>query len=502
MLELKSVSKSFPGVRALDGVSVCFEEGEIHALVGENGAGKSTLIKIITGIYQPDAGEIYYRGERLHFRSCRDSLARGIDVVNQEIQVIPESTIAENIMLDKMITYRETGIINWDAVNRVARQYLDIIGLPLPPNTVIKNLSAAQKQLVQIAKALAANARVLLLDEPTSSLTEHEAANLIRILLDLKKQAVTIIFVSHKFEQVQSLCDRVSVLRDGRLVGTKRIDELSRSDLITMMIGRTVTGNHLGPLDVNRSKEMLRAEHVSRKGRVDDASFTLFEGEILGFYGLVGAGRTELARILIGEDDMDSGAVFVRGKKAHIRSVADSLERYRIGYVTENRKEEGLFLQSPVSTNVTITIWSKIVQPFTRAINHGSEMSITWDMIRALSIHTTGPNQKAEYLSGGNQQKICIAKWLAANCDILIIDEPTVGVDLGAKAHIHQLLWDLAKKEQKAILLISSDMSEIIKVSSRILVFRDHRIVGEISDVDDEATTYERVSAEIAQYLS
>lgn len=502
MLELKSISKSFPGVRALDGVSVCFEEGEIHALVGENGAGKSTLIKIITGIYQPDAGEIYYQGERLHFRSYRDSLERGIDVVNQEIQVIPESTIAENIMLDKMITYGGTGIINWDAVNRVARQYMDIIGLPLSPSTVIRNLGAAQKQLVQIAKALAANAKVLLLDEPTSSLTEHEAANLIRILLDLKEKAVTIIFVSHKFEQVLSLCDRVSVLRDGQLVGTKRIDEVSQSDLITMMIGRNVTGNHLGRLDVNRSREMLRADHVTRKARVDDVSFTLYEGEILGLYGLVGAGRTELARILIGEDGIDSGTVLVRGEKARIRSVADSLERYRIGYVTENRKEEGLFLQSPVSTNVTITIWSKIVHPLTRAISRGREMSITWNMIQALGIRTTGPNQKAEYLSGGNQQKICIAKWLAAQCDILIIDEPTVGVDIGAKEHIHQLLWDLAKKERKAILLISSDMPEIIKVSSRILVFRDHRIVGEIINVDDEARTYGQVSAEIAQYLN
>jgi ribose transport system ATP-binding protein len=498
MLELKSISKSFPGVRALDGVSVCFEEGKIHALVGENGAGKSTLIKIITGIIQPDAGDIYYQGERLHFRSYCDSLERGIDVVNQEIQVIPESTIAENIMLDKMITYAGTGIINWDAVHRVARRYMDIIGLFLPPTTVIRSLSAAQKQLVQIAKALAANARVLLLDEPTSSLTEHEAANLIRILLELKNKAVTVIFVSHKLEQVLSLCDSVSVLRDGQLVGTKRIDEVSQSDLMTMMIGRHVTGNHLGRLHVKGGKEMLRAEHVTRKARVDDVSFTLYEGEILGFYGLVGAGRTELARILIGEDGMDSGAVFVRGDKAHIRSVADSLERYRIGYVTENRKEEGLFLESPVSTNITITVWSKIIHRLTRAISRAREMSITREMIRTLSIRTTGPNQKAEHLSGGNQQKVCIAKWLAAQCDILIVDEPTVGVDIGAKEQIHRLLWGLAERERKAILLISSDMPEIIKISSRILLFKDHRIVGEINDVDDEGRTYEQVSAAIA----
>jgi ribose transport system ATP-binding protein len=246
---------------------------------------------------------------------------------------------------------------------------------------------------------------------------------------------------------------------------------------------------------------MLRAEHVTRKARADDVSFTLYEGEILGFYGLVGAGRTELARILIGEDGMDSGAVFVRGDRAHIRSVADSLERYRIGYVTENRKEEGLFLESPVSTNITITVWSKIIRRLTRAISRAREMGITREMIRTLDIRTTGPNQKAEHLSGGNQQKICIAKWLAAQCDILIVDEPTVGVDIGAKEQIHQLLWDLAEKERKAILLISSDMPEIIKISSRILLFKDHRIVGEINDVDDERKTYEQVSAAIAQHL-
>jgi ribose transport system ATP-binding protein len=502
MLELKAISKQFPGVKALDDVSLRFEAGEIHAIVGENGAGKSTLIKIITGIEQPDQGEIFYEGERLHFSSYRESLKRGIDIVNQEIQVIPESTIAENIMLDKMITYGRTGIINWKAVNRVAQQYLEMVGLSLPPTTVIKNLSAARKQLVQIAKALAANARVLLLDEPTSSLSEHEVNNLFRILRDLKAQNVTIIFVSHKFEEVFALCDRVSVLRDGQLVGTKQIAELTTPELVKMMIGREVAQEHLGQLDVNQNSEMLRAEHVKRKDKVDDVSFSLYEGEILGFYGLVGAGRTELARVLIGEDKPDSGAIYVRGEKAHIKSVADSLERFRIGYITENRKEEGLLMRSPVHTNVTITIWRRIVHPLTRSINRIKELGITRDMIRAMDIHTTGPDQRTESLSGGNQQKICIAKWLAADCDMLIIDEPTVGVDIGAKEQIHQLIWDLAKKQRKAIILISSDMPEIIKLSHRILVFRNHRIVGEIVDVDDATKTYDRLSMAIAGHLN
>jgi ribose transport system ATP-binding protein len=501
MLELKGIGKRFPGVTALQDVSLSFEPGEIHAIVGENGAGKSTLIRIITGIIQPDVGEVLYEGEHLRFRDYRDSLARGIDVVSQEIQVVPASTVAENIMLDKLITYGKTGIINWNAVHRVARTYLDMVGLPVSPNMVVRNLSAAHKQLAQIAKALAADARVLLLDEPTSSLTEHEARNLFGILRGLRDKGVTIIFVSHKFEEVFALCDKVSVLRDGRQVGTRRIADLTQPELVKMMIGRDITQAHLGRLEVDRGREMLRAEHVVRKNKAEDVSFTLCRGEILGFYGLVGAGRTELARCLIGEDRLDGGAVYVRGEKARIQSVADSLERYRIGYVTENRKEEGLLLQSPVSTNVTIAIWPRLVERLSRCISRIKELAVTWDMIRALDIRTTGPNQKTEDLSGGNQQKICISKWLAADCDILIIDEPTVGVDIGAKEQIHQLIWDLAKNEHKAIILISSDMPEIIKVASRILVFKDRRIVGGIEGVDDGTKTYAQVSAAIGRYL-
>ncbi len=374
MLELRGISKRFPGVQALDGVGIAFAPGEIHALVGENGAGKSTLIKIITGIYRPDAGQVLFEGRPLRFRSYRDSLEQGIDIVSQEIQVIPESTIAENIMLDKLITRGRTGIVDWPAVERTARRYLDMVGLALPPDTVIKRLSAAHKQLVQIAKALAAEARVLLLDEPTSSLTEHEARNLFGLLRGLRDKGVTIIFVSHKFEEVFALCDKVSVLRDGRLVGTRRIDELTRTELVTMMIGRDVRQAHLGRLDAEAGREMLRAESVVRKGKVEGASFRLREGEILGFYGLVGAGRTELARVLIGEDRLDGGTIYVRGEKARMRSVTDSLERYKIGYITENRKEEGLLLAFPVRTNITITVWPRLAHRLTRFISRTREL--------------------------------------------------------------------------------------------------------------------------------
>jgi len=502
VLELHSISKSFPGVKALDNVSLRFDAGEIHALVGENGAGKSTAIKVITGILQPDSGEVFFEGRPLRCRSYRDSLERGINVVDQEIQVIPDSSIAENIMLDKMITRGKTGIINWKAINRVAKKYMDTVGLKFPPTTVMRRLSAAHKQLAQIAKALAANARVLLLDEPTSSLSEHEARHLFQILRALRTSGVTIVFVSHKCEEVFALCDKVSVLRDGRCVGTRRIPDLTINELIKMMIGRTCEDEHLGDLDVNRSREMLRAEHIVRYEKAADVSFTLYEGEILGFYGLVGSGRTELARILIGEDKLDGGGIYVRGEKAHIRSVADSLYRYRIGYVTENRKEEGLLLKAPVHTNITITVWQNIINKLTRRVSPQKELVIANRMVAALDIRATGLGQRTENLSGGNQQKVSISKWLAADCDILIIDEPTVGVDVGAKEQIHRLIWELAKKHRKSIILISSDMPEIIKVSSRILVFKNQRIVGELTGIGDKNKTYDEISTAIGHYLA
>jgi ribose transport system ATP-binding protein len=501
MLELRGIGKRFPGVMALEDISLSFEPGRIHAIVGENGAGKSTLIKVITGIVPPDAGEVFFEGKRLEFRDYRDSLACGIDVVNQEIQVVPESTVAENIMLDKLVTRGRTGIVDWKALRRVARTYLDMVGLTVPADMVVRDLGAAQKQLVQIAKALAADARVLFLDEPTSSLTEHEAANLFRILRGLRDKGATIIFVSHKFEEVFALSDTVSVLRDGRLVGTRPIAGLTPQELVRMMIGRDVEDARLGRLDIEREREMLRADHLVRRGRIEDVSFTLCRGEILGFYGLVGAGRTELARCLIGEDRIDGGTVFIRGERAVPRSVADSLERHRIGYVTENRKEEGLLLGSPVRTNVTITVWPRLVRRLTRVISRTKELAVTADMIRALDIRTTGPEQRTEDLSGGNQQKVSISKWLAAECDILIIDEPTVGVDVGAKDQIHRLIWNLAKTEGKAIVLISSDMPEIVRLASRILVFRDHRVVGEVADVGNGTRGYADISAAIGRYL-
>ena len=502
MLELRSISKRFPGVVALDEVSLSFAPGEIHALVGENGAGKSTLIKIVTGIAQPDAGEIRYDGQPLRFRSYRDSLDRGIGIVNQEIQVVAEASVAENVMLDKLDSFSRFGRVDWQKLNAAAQEVMALVGLAVDPQVAIGGLSAAQKQLVQIARALSAEAQVLLLDEPTSSITEHEAGVLFGILRALKDKGVAIVFVSHKFDEVYEIGDHVSVLRDGQHIGTSGLAGLPRAELVKMMIGREAETESFGVLAVDREHEVLKVKGLHAEGLAHEVSFSLCAGEILGFYGLVGAGRTELARLLVGAESAERGSVHVRGEAVRIGSVAESLFKYNMGYVTENRKEEGLLLDAEVKTNLGITIWERLASKFSRRIDDRAETEAAQGMVAAMDIRTTGLEQTVNDLSGGNQQKVSIGKWLMAGCDILIIDEPTVGVDIGAKAQIHRLIWDLAAEEGKAIILISSDMPEVISLAGRILVFKDKRIVHEIDEIHERGLGYDAVSSEIGHHLN
>ncbi|MBV8831958.1 MAG: sugar ABC transporter ATP-binding protein [Acidobacteriaceae bacterium] len=499
-LTLRGISKSFPGVRAVDNVSLEFHPGEIHALMGENGAGKSTLMKIITGIYQPDSGEMSFGGKPLSPKSYRESLAMGIDIVHQEIQAVPDASVAENIMLDKLPRVVACGKIISKRLYEEASLYMQQVGLNLPPSTVVRQLSAAHKQLIQIARALAARATVILLDEPTSSLSTKEADNLFELLEDLKKRGVTLIYVSHKLEEVYRIADRISVLRDGKLMGTRKSAELERRELVRMMIGRDVREQRIGPTRVNEQRVVLKVEGLTKAGKCREISFELREGEILGFYGLVGAGRSEFARVLIGEDPATSGSVYVNGKKAVINRVSDALFRYKMGYVTENRKEEGLFLDEPVLTNLTLLVWEKMRHPLTRYISKKKEDEAAKKMVSALAVRTRSLAEVVGNLSGGNQQKISIGRWLLADCDILIVDEPTVGVDVGSKEQIHQLIWNLARVERKAIIVISSEMAEVIRLSSRVLIFADQRIIGEVSRLDDRS--YADVRDEIGHLLS
>jgi ribose transport system ATP-binding protein len=501
MLHVETVSKQFPGVQALSDVSLSFEPGEIHAVVGENGAGKSTLIKVICGIYKPDGGSVALDGETLSLHSYSDAMRAGINLVSQEIQVVPKATIAENVMLDKLERFRRFGRVDWKSIATEAARFTSLVGLDAPVSKPAGGLSAAQKQLVMIAKALSADARVLILDEPTSSLTLHEANSLFEVLRQLRESGVTIVFVSHKLEEVLAIADRVSVLRDGRFVGTRPVVELTKDAIVTMMLGRDARNDWLGTLDIDPSTVVLEARGISQPDRFDNVGFQLHAGEILGFYGLVGSGRTELAQILIGEDRAFDGEVLIKGVPVRIRGMADALGRHRIGYVSENRKEKGLILGASIKTNIAITVWDEISRPVV-GINLAKEREIGRRYMNALEVRATGLDQQVGRLSGGNQQKVSIAKWLAAGCDTLIVDEPTIGVDVGAKEAIHKLIWDLAKQDGKSIILISSDLPEMVHLARRILVFRKFRVVGEVSGLNEHPRTYDEVSAEIGQYLA
>jgi ribose transport system ATP-binding protein len=504
MLQIRHVTKAFPGVCALNDVSIDFLPGEVHAIVGENGAGKSTLIKIICGIYTPDDGEVRLDGETIHLHAYKDALDRKINLVSQEIQVIPKSTVAENIMLDKLDRYMARGRIDWQRINADAARFAAMVDLAVPVTQPVAGLSAAQKQLIMIARALSSDARILIMDEPTSALTRHETNNLLDLLRRIKSEGVTVLFVSHKLEEVLSVADKVSVLRDGSLIGTQPIAGLTKDQIVQMMIGREARILDLGALPVDAGRAALEARKISQAGRFHDVSFTLQRGEILGFYGLVGSGRTELAQILIGETRRDGGEVLIDGKPAHIRSMADSLFKYRMGYVSENRKEKGLILSAPIKTNIAITVWNRLCDRF-GTLQLAQETAVARALMQKLEVRATGPGQPVGSLSGGNQQKVSIAKWLAAQCDILIIDEPTIGVDIGAKEYIHQLIWELARREGKSIILISSDMPEIINVARRILVFKDFKIVGEVRNNGEDGAPvrgYEEISQEIGQYLA
>jgi ribose transport system ATP-binding protein len=485
----------------LDRVSFTFGQDGISALVGENGAGKSTLIKIICGITRQDTGEILLNGEKLAVTSLIEGMKKGISVVSQEIQVIANASIAENIMLDKMPTLGKTGIIDWKSINRTAQKYIDMVGLNLPSSTIVSRLSASQKQLVEIAKALSSDAKILLLDEPTSSISEKEAQKLFAILKELKtKRDIIIIFVTHKLDEVFAVCAKVSVLRDGQSLGTFPIDQLNKHELIKLMIGREESSKTLAEVRGDPQVKVLEVRNLSRKGQISNASFSLYKGEILGFYGLVGSGRTELAKILIGEGRKDSGEIFVNGHKADIRYVGDTLYKYKFGYVTENRREEGLLMNKPVLTNICVTVWKQIAGRILGIINGKKEAKVAEQMVKDLEIKVTSTRQTVKNLSGGNQQKVSISKWLASDCQILIFDEPTTGVDVGAKEYIHELIHALARKQQKSIILISSEMPEIIKLAGRILIFKEKEIVGEVRIKRGGEDSYQEISQQIGRY--
>ncbi|MCB1496087.1 MAG: sugar ABC transporter ATP-binding protein [Bauldia sp.] len=477
-LTVEKASKSFPGVKALDGVSLDLRPGEIHALMGENGAGKSTLIKIITGVYQPDEGRVMLDGSEVRFASPRDALAAGISAVHQERNLVPRFTVGENIALERLPT--RNGLIDYAQVDREARRYLDLLDRGIDTRAEVRTLSVAQMQIVEIAKALSLEAKILLLDEPTASITEHETAALFALLRRLREEGVAMLFVSHKLEEVFTIADRVTVLRDGRNASDGvPMAEMTRQKLVSQMIGREERIAKLRDREVDNADVVMEAKGLSTSDGHHDISFRLHRREILGFYGLVGAGRSELMKAMLG-GAVTGGELTVNGKPARIRDMHEALGKYRIGYVSEDRKGEGLVLIHSVKENVAITIWQRIAR-FLGLIPPGTEARAVQPFVDRLEVRTPSLNQTVGNLSGGNQQKVSIAKWLAANAGILIVDEPTVGIDIKTKTDIHELLGEIAR-EGVSIILISSDMPEMVAVADRILVMHGFRIVGEVAN--------------------
>lgn len=494
VLSIQGVSKSFPGVKALDNVSLDLKPGEVHALMGENGAGKSTLIKIITGVHRPDSGKVLLDGREIELHSPRDAIRLGISAVHQERNLIPRFSVAENIMLERLPL--RNGLVDYTAANAEARKYLDMIGLPIDTRTEVRRLSVAQMQIVEIAKALSHEAKVLLLDEPTASITENEAQALFGLLRQLRDQGAAIVFVSHKLEEVLAISDRVTVLRDGRNAANgEPMAGMSRGRLVSLMIGREEKAVVERTRATISEARKLELRHVATSLGHRDISLYARKGEVLGLYGLVGAGRSELARALIGDASITAGEVRIDDKPVRIGSVADALKRHRVGYLSEDRKGEGLILLHPIRTNIAITIWRRLGGAL-GFLNAPMELKAARPLAERLEIRTPSLEQAVGNLSGGNQQKVSLAKWLAANVELLIVDEPTVGIDIKTKAYIHELIIDLAESGM-TILLISSDMPEMIALADRILVMHGLAVVGEVDNDRNYDTSSARIIAAI-----
>jgi ribose transport system ATP-binding protein len=489
-LLVDKASKSFPGVRALHEASLDLANGEIHALMGENGAGKSTLIKIVTGVYRPDSGTVFLHGEAVQFHSPRDAIKRGIAAVHQERNLIPRFSVAENLMLERLP--KSNGLVDFAAVEREARAMLAQVGLDIDARTEVRRLSVAQMQMVEIAKALGHKASVLLLDEPTASISDKEAESLFSLVRQLRAQGTAILFVSHKLEEVLALCDRVTVLRDGETtLSGAPMAGMARGDLIEAMIGRKDRAVATRQRDVSGNTIKFESRGVATAFGHSSIDFTLRKGEILGLYGLVGAGRTELARALIGKDRLLDGELRIDGQPVRIRSVEQAVRQHRIGYVSEDRKFEGVVLAHSIRSNIAATVWNRIAASL-GFITAKRENRVAAPLAAQLEIRTPNLEQLAGNLSGGNQQKVSLAKWLAAQVDILIIDEPTVGIDIKTKGYFHELIAKLAD-EGLSILLISSDMPEIVTLADRILVMHEKRLVAEFANTHD----YEQASRSI-----
>jgi inositol transport system ATP-binding protein len=466
ILQVSNLTKSYSGIKALDNVQLTLKAGEVHALMGENGAGKSTFMKILIGLIRPDSGEILFEGNELK-GTVNDIQQKGISMIHQEILIIPELTVAQNIFLgrEKEITGSGSGWLSDDQIRRRAAQLLEQTGVGISPNTKMKYLSVAQMQMVEIAKAISNDAKVIIMDEPTSAISDKEVAVLFDIIRQLKDKGVAIIYISHKMDEIFKISDTITVLRDGRYIGTKSALELNETSLISMMVGREI--NTMFPeSNIEKGSEILSVQNLTRKGSFEDINFSVRAGEILGIAGLMGAGRTEIARTIYGLDQSDSGSIRIDGSEVNISS-PDQAIRFGIGYVSEDRKGLGFIPQMSIQKNLSLGSLFKHKKGI--FINSDSEKSVAGEMAGNLRIKSSGLAQKVTNLSGGNQQKVVIGKVLLSSPKVIILDEPTRGVDVGAKFEIYKLIHQLAA-EGIAIMMISSELPELLGMSDRIMV--------------------------------
>lgn len=479
VLEMRNITKRFPGVIALDNVSLTLRPGEVHCLVGENGAGKSTLMKILAGAQPADSGTILLAGEEVHIHSPHHAQQLGVSMIYQEFNLSPFLSVAENIFLGREPRIGKTPFINWRVMHDEARAVLDRIKMKLDVRKPVNELSVAQQQMVEIAKALSFNAKIIVMDEPSATLTDHELRALFDLIHGLKKEGIGLIYISHRLEEIFEIGDRCTVMRDGQYIDTKNVAELTREDIIRMMVGRELKDEF--PRETfELGRDRLRVENLSRAGAFENISFTAREGEILGITGLVGAGRTEVARAIFGADPIDSGQIVLDGQPIVVKSPQDAI-RQGIGLLTEDRKNQGLILGMTVRENTTLANLRDVLRgPF---IRRGQERAIAHQYVEDLHIKTPHIDQVVQNLSGGNQQKVVLAKWLFTNSKVLIFDEPTRGIDVGAKFEIYKLMHTLVR-QGVIVIMISSELPEVLGMCTRILVMHEGRLAGELSRVE------------------
>lgn len=475
LLEAIDITKQFPGTLALDGAQLELLPGEIHAVIGENGAGKSTLMKILAGVNVADSGEILFEGQPVAPATPREALQLGIAIVHQELSLVHTLTVAENMFPGRLPT-NMLGMVRYGELFRQAQRVLDDLHMDVDARAPVEQLSIASQQLVEIAKALSLNCKVLILDEPTSALTDHEADNLLSFLRRLAADGVGILYISHKLKEVFSVADRVTVLRDGKYVGTRHISETTQDEVIRMMVGREL-GNMYPAKSDRRGEPLLEVRDLQRAGSDIRNSFQLYEGEVLGFAGLIGSGRSELARAIFGAEPKEAGEILLNGVPVEIHSPKQAIQ-LGIGYLPEDRKSAGLFLEMSVKLNVEATVIDEVSSG--GVVIAAKERSLAEQYVEELNISTSSIEQEIRRLSGGNQQKALVAKWLAIKPKILIVDEPTRGIDVGAKKEIHYLLRTLADNGV-GVIMISSELPEVLGMSDRILVMHEGAIVAEFS---------------------